>query len=106
MPVEMFVLDGFEEVADWYEAWLWLEEEESVDEFSATHYEDASVVSHGWFSLEQSLGQDFLVRRWTLCRHDECILDPSVPPVLSSLWWLSVNVSCTALSNPGVSSGR
>ena len=63
MPVEKFVLDRFEEVADLYEAWLCLEELEKVDEvadlyesglcleelervdeFSATRYEDTFVV--------------------------------------------------------------
>ena len=50
VPVEKFVFDGSEEIVDLLEAWLCLEELERVDEFSATCYEDASVVLHGWSS--------------------------------------------------------
>ena len=46
MPVEKFVLDRLEEVAELYEAWLCFEELEKVDEFSATRYEDTFVVLH------------------------------------------------------------
>ena len=46
MPVEKLVLERFDEVADLYDAGLFLEELERVDELSATRYEDAFAVSH------------------------------------------------------------
>ena len=46
VPVEKFVVDGSEEIADLLEAWLCLGELEKVDEFSATRYEDTSVALH------------------------------------------------------------